>query len=717
MQVSRFKVVYIQPSQYDDEGYLYQFWFGLLPSNALSTLRSHTLSLFQSGAFEAGLECIVETYDEVVQRLPIKQLIMEGRRPDTRLVVGLVGVMSSEIPRATHLALQFREAGVPVLMGGVHVSGILKMFESPTPELERLLDAGVTLVQGEADDPDTLASLLKDALSGTLEPIYKMPDCPDLQEVPVPRPDPAYIRRIVARMNILDTSRGCPFDCSFCCTSFLQGRKMRSRRTPAILEVIEANHDLGFRTYYFSDDNLARSPIWEELFDGLIALRGRGKAIRFLMMVDTQSWKIPRFVEKAAAAGCYQAFFGLETVNPDNLLAVGKKQNRVGEYAEMVTFWRRHGILVHVGYIVGLPFDTSESVRRDIRVLRDRVKADEATFVMLAPFPGSRDYFNLIKSGASLDPDLNNYDNCHEIVQHAHFAPGEWRAAFDEAWKIFYDKDNIIDIFLRAPAHRYWNVFWLLWWKRYATPANIHPLMMGLFRRRHRNERRSGYPIEHLGTYTRRRVEDFVSQVRVLAALFIEFQEIWLITRHDGNPQRHRLTELRERWINARRHIIDSDADFSQEAFTADMQAFLQAAGDAFQQLQTSDAFRKHRKVPFIKEILQEIETLRQELDKGLIEPSRMEQFEDFTKKRLIPAYEEMAIPHVARRRRMNSLRTEMFQKIKRGRGWLSLWWKLPLVLMYELFFGIYHGLIIARQRPPLAVEQDLRPVEESPGS
>lgn len=713
MGVSHFRIVFVQPSQYDDDGYLYQFRLGLLPSNALSCLRSYTEALAESGAFGKDIEVKVEGYDEWVQPVPLKQIIQDSRRPGTRLVVGLVGVMSSMIPRATDIALRLRAAGIGVLVGGVHVSGILTMFHSPSPDLKRLLDAGVTLVRGEVEHLESLAELLHDALTDSLKPLYSIPDHPDLGDIPVPRPDPAYMRRFMAQMCTLDTSRGCPFDCSFCCTTYLQGKKMRCRSTPAILKTIAANYETGFSSYYFLDDNLARSPIWEELFDGLIALRAQGIPIRFLMMADTQSWKIPGFVEKAAAAGCYQAFFGLETVNPDNLVVVGKKQNRVNEYADMVSFWRYHGILVHMGYIIGLPYDTRASVQRDVEVLRDYVKPDEVTFVMLAPFPGSRDYLNLITSDIPLDPDLNNYDNCHEIFQHRHFPPGEWRAAFEEAWKGFYSKDNIIDIFLRAPAQMYWNTFWLLWWKRYALPAEIHPLKLGLFRRRRRTERRPEFPREGVGEYGRRRFRDLTSLIRALWSLSIEFQEIWLLTRIHGNPHRMTLAALRDRWVNVRRHRVQMNSSGPTEDAWNDILAFFQIADEAFKAIHGSkDAVGRHAKL--IEEMILEMARFRKEYQGGALTLSRLDVLESFATQRLIPGFEDIAVPYVARRRRMNALRNDMIQRLKKGRGWRSIWWKFPLVLSYEVIFGLYYGVLTARQRPPEENGQHLQPIEEA---
>ena len=130
---------------------------------------------------------------------------------------------------------------------------------------------------------------------------------------------------------------------------------MRYRSAELVLQAIEENHARGVTIYFLTDDNFARNPVWEQIFDGLIAMRQRGIEIVFMMQTDTQAYKIPRFIEKASQAGCYLAFIGMESINAENLEAVGKKQNRTGDYAAMVNSWHEHNILVHVGYIIGVP--------------------------------------------------------------------------------------------------------------------------------------------------------------------------------------------------------------------------------------------------------------------------------------------------------------------------------------------------------------------------
>ena len=98
-----------------------------------------------------------------------------------------------------------------------------------------------------------------------------------------------------------------------------------------------------------------------------------GLKLHFLIQVDTLCHRIPNFIEKAARAGCSRAYIGLENINPDNLLAVKKKQNRVHEYRQLFLECRKHKIITYAGYILGFPNDTPERIVRDIKTVQRRI--------------------------------------------------------------------------------------------------------------------------------------------------------------------------------------------------------------------------------------------------------------------------------------------------------------------------------------------------------
>jgi radical SAM superfamily enzyme YgiQ (UPF0313 family) len=435
----RLVVLLIKPSKYDDDGYVIRHWRGTLPSNTLACLNSLTDDVFRSG--ELGpIDVRVKTIDETVTRVDARALGRRYRRHDTKVVVGLAGVQSNQLPRARDLALQFKEQGFDVIIGGFHVSGAMAMSSATPPECQELLDAGVTLVLGEVEG--RWSGILQDAVADRLQPLYDfLRDPPDLADWPVPRPSRRTQKKfVVSRNGTIDAGRGCPFFCSFCTIINVQGRRMRSRGAAAILEQIRQNYGTngsrGVRHYFFTDDNFARNPQWEAIFDGLIALREEENLdVDFMMQVDTLAASIPRFVEKAARAGCVQVFIGMESVRDDNLKAGGKPQNRSAGYRDMVARWHEVGVVCHAGFIIGFPYDTYERIIEDVRTLSETILVDHASFFMLMPIPGSRDHLAAMESGAALDSDYNNYDSCHATAPHPRMSRDEWERAFRDAWK------------------------------------------------------------------------------------------------------------------------------------------------------------------------------------------------------------------------------------------------------------------------------------------
>ena len=115
----------------------------------------------------------------------------------------------------------------------------------------------------------------------------------------------------------------------------------------------------GIKAFFITDDNLARNRDWETFFDRLIKLREEeGLKANLTIQVDTLCHRIPNFIDKAKRAGVMRAFIGLENINPDNLLAANKRQNKITEYRLMFQQWHERGVFTLAGYILGFPGDT-----------------------------------------------------------------------------------------------------------------------------------------------------------------------------------------------------------------------------------------------------------------------------------------------------------------------------------------------------------------------
>lgn len=535
----------IKPSKYDDEGYVIRHWLGVVPSNTLATLYGLTEDVRRRRALGA-VEIEPHMLDETVQRVPVERICHAHRPPHTKVAVMLAGVQTNQFPRASDLAREFRRAGVEVWIGGFHVSGMLAMFNGISPEIQEMLDIGVTVVKGEVEG--RWESLLRDIVEGAAQPLYDfLKEPPDLVSAPLPKPDAAYTRRFASHMGTLDCGRGCPFDCSFCCIINVQGRHMRCRDPQAVLDALRENYRAtGVCNYFFTDDNFARNRHWEALFDGLIHLREvDGIPIRFMMQSDVLSYRIPNFIDKARRAGCTQVFLGIESANPENLKAAGKRQNSLDAFRQLTAAWHAAGIVTHAAYIVGFPHDTPESVRENLRFLTDQLQVEQASFFMLGPIPGSRDHQRLVAEGQTLDPDFNRYDSFHPTMPHPHMTADEWFALYRECWRTFYSFENMRAILSRVPLENYWGVFRnFIWVKNAAEIEGEHPMITGFWRIKDRLSRRPSFPVSGWWAHSAGQVREKATQIRQWAALLLEMEELWLQTRPLSPPERRLVADL-----------------------------------------------------------------------------------------------------------------------------------------------------------------------------
>ena len=536
----------IKPSQYDDDGYVVRHWRGVLPSNTLACLAGLTEEVIQQKEL-GDVSVEVHLLDEAVDKIPVKKICRSQRGKHTKTIVGLVGVQTNQFPRASDLAREFNSAGLTVMIGGFHVSGYLALLHDIPPDIQSLMDAGITIVKGEVEE--VWGTLLRDAVGGTLKPLYDFIDAkPDLYKKPVPAIKKEYLKKFVAsNFGTLDCGRGCPFECTFCTIINVQGRKMRFRSAEHIAEAIRRNYEEhGITFYFFTDDNFARNKNWEAILDVLSKLKHEeGIPLKFMMQVDVLSWKIKNFVEKARVAGCTNVFIGMESVDPGNLAAAGKKQNHVNEYSQLINSYRDAGISTHVGYIIGFPFDSEESVRRDVQYLINEVKPDHASFFMLMPLPGSMDHIMMLRRGEWMHDDYNLYDSHHEVTHHPHLKNGAWKQSYFEAWKIFYSFENMKAVLRRSPRNIYWNNFArFIWYKNSIQTEGRHPMMCGFFRLKGRKNRRAGYPVASRWQYFVERQREVRAHLKSMLRLLLEMEEVWLQTRQRGESEQRVVDEL-----------------------------------------------------------------------------------------------------------------------------------------------------------------------------
>jgi hypothetical protein len=534
-----FKLVLIKPSHYDDDGYVIRWYRSMIPSNSLASLYGLALDCDRRRVLGDDVSIAITAIDETNTRVRLDEIVRDFVANGNFGLVGLVGVQSNQYPRALDLARPLREAGIAVAMGGFHVSGCLAMLPDLHVDLQSALDLGVSLFAGEAED--RLDRVLLDAAAGTLKPLYNhMDDLPSIEGTPPPFLAASYVTKTLGGNTSFDAGRGCPFQCSFCTIINVQGRKSRRRSPDDIEALIRENLAQGIHNYFITDDNFARNRDWEIILDRIIRMREEDKLkIGLMVQVDTLCHRIPNFIEKCKRAGVTRVFIGLENINPDNLMAAKKRQNKITEYRTMLLAWKAQGIITYAGYILGFPGDTPESIRRDIGIIQRELPLDILEFFFLTPLPGSEDHQKLHRAGVAMDADLNKYDLEHAVTAHPRMSQAEWEGIYGEAWSLFYTPEHMTVILKRAAATGVKTssiAKLLMWFSTSVAIEKVHPLQGGVLRLRHRRDRRPTLPIEPAWRFYPREAFGVVAKSAHLIALYARLERVR--RRIEADPER-----------------------------------------------------------------------------------------------------------------------------------------------------------------------------------
>jgi Fe-S oxidoreductase len=526
---SRFQLILIKPSHYDDEGYVIRWWRAIIPSNSLAAVYSIAADCAERQVLGSDVDIDITVIDETNARIKVPEILARFRRHADFGLVALVGVQSNQYPRALDIARPFREAGIQVAMGGFHISGCLSMLEGGAVELDACHDMGIAMFAGEAEGQ--LDLVLRDAAARRLAPIYNfMKDLPSIEGTPVPFLPKQYVERTLGLSSSFDAGRGCPYQCSFCTIINVQGRKSRFRTADDIENLVRLNWAQGIHKFFITDDNFARNKDWEPIFDRLIELReDDGIPLGLMIQVDTLCHKIPNFIEKAKRAGVTRVFIGLENINPDNLAAAKKRQNKITEYRKMLLAWKAQGIITLAGYILGFPSDTPATIRRDIAIIQDELPLDIIEFFCLTPLPGSEDHQVLWKKGVAMDPDLNKYDIEHVCTAHPKMSREEWEGIYREAWSLYYTPKHMRTLLRRAAATGVPIGSLVKLLVNFGTTIrveNLHPIQGGILRLKHPSERRPGLLRESAWTFWPRFVLKTIGKHVVITGMIARL--LWL---------------------------------------------------------------------------------------------------------------------------------------------------------------------------------------------
>ena len=350
--------------------------------------------------------------------------------------VDLVGItaMTSTAIRAYEIADIFRKKGKCVVLGGLHPSTIP----------EEAAQHADSVIIGEAEGIWT--KLLTDYKAGKLNKFYQRKEWAGLRNLPIPRRDLIKSKSYVLS-NTVQTSRGCPFSCSFCSVSFFFGNTYRFR---PIEDVVDEVKSLKGKYLFFVDDNIVGNrQRAKKLFKALIPY---GK--KWISQATTTFAYDEELLKLAAKAGCTAMFIGYESLSPASLKEVGKSFNVVQHYKEGIQRMHDYGILVHGAFMFGFDHDDISIFERTVKFVND-AKIDSASFSILTPFPGTPLYQRLIRENRIITEDWSKYSG-DVVFKPKLMSPEVLSEGCKWAWKACYSYKSILTR-LGAPV-RHWFI-------------------------------------------------------------------------------------------------------------------------------------------------------------------------------------------------------------------------------------------------------------------
>jgi len=321
-----------------------------------------------------------------------------------------ITAFTSQANRAYEVARYFRHLGVPVIMGGIHA----------TMCLDEAMERVDSVVTGEAEG--VWPQVLEDTLHGSLKRRYDG-GLAEIKDVPPARHD---LLATGYAFGAIQTTRGCPLNCTFCSVTAFNGARYRQR---PVSDVVREFRSIREKYVLVVDDNLigtrpehiARA---KDLFRAMAQadLRKEWVAQATINFADDEE-----LLELAAKAGCSGVFIGFESPTPEGLLEIGKKFNLLKgrDFRASVRRIQRHNILVVGSFIVGLDID-EPGIGRRIADVASQYGVDNLNLLFLTPLPGTRLWDRMKADGRiALDAfpeDWTYYTLTYPVARYRHLS-------------------------------------------------------------------------------------------------------------------------------------------------------------------------------------------------------------------------------------------------------------------------------------------------------
>jgi len=320
----------------------------------------------------------------------------------------LVGIscMTSNAFRAYELAGEYRRRGRTVVLGGVH----------PTLLPDEALQYADAVVVGEAEG--VWEQVVADVQARKVQRVYHQPH-PSLERY-VSMGNRRNTKKRLFDVVPVMTTRGCPYNCDFCCVHDIFGRKIRHLPVGNVVRDIEES---GGKIFIFLDDNIIGDPGYaKQLFQAIKPLK-----IKWVGQASVSFIKDEEMMRLASQSGCKGLFFGLESVSQIQLNRMRKAIKDVDKIGEAVRKVKDFGIYFHASMIFGFDSDTKDTFAETLDFL-EKNWISSASINVLTPYPGTEVFRSFKEQGRLLSQDWRYYDHSTVVYQPKNMTPFELQA-------------------------------------------------------------------------------------------------------------------------------------------------------------------------------------------------------------------------------------------------------------------------------------------------
>jgi radical SAM superfamily enzyme YgiQ (UPF0313 family) len=435
------KILFIAPSSYDENGTLIKAKKAHQPARVIPYLAALTPS-----------EYSIKLVDELVEPLDFES--------DADLIV-LTG-MIKHMPRAIDIAKIFRKKGKITIIGGVAAYALF----------ERITDHFDSVVIGEIDH--RWPELLEDWKNNNLKPSYEFKDAPDITTTPFARYDLLNWKKYLKPPNdrkhpitLIETSRGCPYNCSYCLVSRFFGRKMRYRDIGNVIDEIKHH---GAKMISFADDNFLINP--DRSREMLKAIKPLG--IKWFAQVDANIIKQPELLQLMKDSGCLTVLVGIESIVPENLKEMNKSSLSRKGLREITEVFKKHEIPLMASMIFGMDHDTVESIDQTFDML-DEAQVEVLIPWILTPAPKTPIHDIYTSENRLLHENFNLYDHSHPVVTPKNISVEDLWQAYQKGLRRFYRLGNSYKLLFKQPRNNFHLFVMHLHYRKHVW-AGRHPL-------------------------------------------------------------------------------------------------------------------------------------------------------------------------------------------------------------------------------------------------